>query len=127
MPQKPSYRILVVDDNRDGADSTAMMLKIMGNETRTAYDGLQAFQAAADFQPDIVLLDLGLPTLSGCEVCRRIRSEPWGKEMTIFAVTGWSQDDDHHNTQAAGFNHHLVKPVDPMALLKLIAVSSTAS
>ena len=91
---KASLRILVVDDNRDGADSLAMMLKMMGNDTRTAYDGEEAVAAAVEFRPDVILLDIGLPKLNGYEACRRIREQPWGKEFVIIAQTGWGQEED---------------------------------
>ena len=118
---KTALRILIVDDNRDGADSLAMMLKIMGNDTRTAYDGEEAVAAAAEFQPDVILLDIGLPKLNGYEACRRIREQAGGKELVIIAQTGWGQEEDRQRTHEAGFDHHLVKPVDPTALMKLLA------
>jgi PAS domain S-box-containing protein len=120
-PLKSSLRILVVDDNRDGADSLAMMLKIMGNETRTAYDGEEAFMAAVAFRPDVMLLDIGLPKLNGYEVCRRIREHSGGKEIVIIAQTGWGQDEDRQRTHDAGFDYHMVKPVDPRSLMKRLA------
>jgi signal transduction histidine kinase/ActR/RegA family two-component response regulator len=118
---KSSLRILVVDDNRDGADSLAMMLKIMGNDTRTAYDGEEAFMAAVEFRPDVMLLDIGLPKLNGYEVCRRIREHPGGKEIVIIAQTGWGQDEDRQRTHDAGFDYHMVKPVEPKSLMKRLA------
>jgi len=108
-----SHHILVVDDNRDGADSLAMMLQIMGNETRTAYDGQEGLNMAGEFRPEVVLLDIGLPKLNGYEACRRIREQPWGKGVVMIAVTGWGQDDDRRRSHEAGFDHHMVKPVDP--------------
>jgi CheY-like chemotaxis protein len=121
-PQSTSrYRILVVDDNRDGADSLALMLGIMGHDTRTAYDGLEAVAAAAEFRPAVVLLDLGLPRLNGYEACRRIRSQPGGEGVVLIAQTGWGQDEDKARSKEAGFNFHIVKPVDPSALEKLLA------
>ncbi len=118
---KSSFRILIVDDNRDGADSLSLMLKVMGNDTRTAYDGEEAVAAAGKFRPDVILLDIGLPKLNGYEACRRIRQQPGGKELVIIAQTGWGQDEDRQRTHEAGFDHHLVKPVDPQALMKLLA------
>jgi CheY-like chemotaxis protein len=114
-------RVLVVDDNRDSAVSLAMLLKMTGNTTHTAHDGMEALEAAEKFLPEVVLLDIGLPKLSGHEVCRRIREQPWGKDMVIVALTGWGQDDDRRKSQEAGFNHHMVKPVDHSALMKLLA------
>jgi CheY-like chemotaxis protein len=114
-------RILVVDDNKDFADSLSMMLSIAGMEARTAYDGLEAVAAAAAFNPDVVLLDIGLPKLNGYEAARRIREQPWGKDMVLVAVTGWGQEEDHRRSQEAGFNFHMVKPVDPVALQQMLA------
>jgi CheY-like chemotaxis protein len=114
-------RILVVDDNRDSAESLAMLLKLTRNETHTAYDGLEAVEAAATFNPDVVLLDIGLPKLNGYEACRRIREQPWGKSMVLVALTGWGQEEDRQKSRDAGFDGHLVKPADPAALEKLLA------
>lgn len=113
-------RVLVVDDNVDAALSMAMMLNVMGNETRTAHDGLQAIEVAADFRPDVVLLDIGMPKLNGYETARRIREQPWGRHVVLAAITGWGQDDDRRRSQEAGFDHHLVKPIDLAALQKLL-------
>ena len=113
-------RILVVDDNRDAAESLSMLLSITGHETAMAHDGGAAFDAAEREQPDVVLLDLGLPTLSGYEVCRRIRQQSWGREMFVIALTGWGQDEDRQKTREAGFDGHLVKPVAYDALLRLL-------
>jgi PAS domain S-box-containing protein len=113
-------RILVVDDNKDSADSLSMMLGITGMDVRTAYDGLEAVAAAAAFNPDVVLLDIGLPKLNGYEAARRIREQPWGKDMVLVAVTGWGQEEDRRRSQEAGFNAHMVKPVDPAALQQLL-------
>jgi CheY-like chemotaxis protein len=115
------HRILVVDDNRDGADSLAMMLGVMGHDARTAYDGQQALEAAAAFRPDVLLLDIGLPKLNGYEVARRVRGQPWGTEVVLIAQTGWGQEEARCRSKEAGFNFHLVKPVDPAALQKLLA------
>jgi PAS domain S-box-containing protein len=123
QPLRPTARrrILVVDDNVDAASSLAMMLKIMGNEIRTAHDGLEGIEAAETFRPDLILLDIGMPKLNGYETCRRIREEPWGKSIVIVALTGWGQEDDKRRSLEAGFNHHLVKPVEPAALERLLA------
>ncbi|MBC7480913.1 MAG: response regulator [Rhizobacter sp.] len=112
-PVRPQSRrrILVVDDNQDAAISLAELLKIMGNETATAYDGLEALEVAAAFRPDVALLDIGMPKLNGYEVCRRIRQQSWGKSIVLFALTGWGQEDDQQRSLAAGFDAHLVKPV----------------
>jgi CheY-like chemotaxis protein/two-component sensor histidine kinase len=113
-------RILVVDDNTDSAASLAMLLKLIGHETRVAHDGLEAVVAAEDFRPQFVLLDIGLPRLNGFDACRQIREQTWGKTMTLVALTGWGQDEDRRKSLDAGFNHHLVKPVDYVTLMKLL-------
>ena len=114
-------RILVVDDNRDSADSLAILLELDGNRIRTAYDGAEAIEAAAEFRPDVVLLDLGLPKLDGYEAARRIRSESWGGHVLLIALTGWDHEDDRRRTHEAGFDQHLVKPVDSGALMRLLS------
>jgi signal transduction histidine kinase len=114
-------RILVVDDNPDSASSLAMLLGISGYQTSIAKDGLEAVLTAESFQPDVVLLDLGLPKLSGVDAARRIREQPWGKEMLLIALTGWGQDDDRKRSKDAGFDAHVVKPVDHDTLMDVIA------
>jgi signal transduction histidine kinase len=114
-------RVLVVDDNRDAASSLAMLLKVMGNDVRTAHDGEEAVHAASEFRPDVVLCDIGLPKMNGYEVARAIRERPWSKHMALIAVTGWGQDEDRRQSEEAGFDRHLVKPVDPQTLMKLLA------
>jgi PAS domain S-box-containing protein len=120
-PAGAGRRVLVVDDNQDGAESLAMFLQISGHEVRTAFDGEQALEVAQAFRPEIVLLDIGMPKLNGYDACRRIRSSDWGRDMIVIAQTGWGQDEDKRRTLEAGFDNHLVKPVDPMALLQLVA------
>ena len=110
-----------MDDNGDSAISLAMMLRLMGNETRTAHDGLEALDVAAAFRPDVVLLDIGMPRLNGYDTARRIREQPWGKNMRAGRLTGWGQDEDRRRSQEAGFNLHMVKPVNPEALQSLLA------
>jgi DNA-binding response OmpR family regulator len=110
-----------VDDNRDGADSLAMLLRFMGNETRTAYDGQEGVEVAAEFRPAVILLDIGLPKLNGNDACRHIRAQAWGKHTIIIAVTGWGQEEDRRLTHEAGFDHHMVKPVNPKELMQLLA------
>ena len=114
-------RILVVDDNTDAAESLAALLSINGHETRLAHDGFQAVEEARAFKPDVVFLDIGMPALDGHETARRIRQEPWGKDMVLVALTGWGQSEDRRRSQEAGFNHHLVKPADPSVVAKLIS------
>jgi len=114
-------RILVVDDNEDSATSLAELLSLTGHETEVAYDGLEAVEAAARFRPDVVLLDIGLPKLNGYEAAQRIREQPWGQGMLLVALTGWGQDEDRQKSKDAGFDLHLVKPVDFATLTKLLA------
>ena len=114
-------RILVADDNVDSAESLAMLLTLEGNETRTAHDGLQALEVAAAFRPDAILLDIGMPKLNGYEVCRRLRQQPWGKNMVVIALTGWGQEDDKRRSLGVGIDFHLVKPVDHAILEKLLS------
>jgi CheY-like chemotaxis protein len=114
-------RVLVVDDNRDAAESLAMFLQLSGHTVHTAFDGEEALDAAESFRPEVVLLDLGMPKLNGYEVCRRIRAQEWGRNLLIVAQTGWGQDDDKLRTREAGFDGHLVKPVDPASVIKLVA------
>ncbi|HEY0554011.1 MAG TPA: response regulator, partial [Thermoanaerobaculia bacterium] len=114
-------RILVADDNVDSAASLEMMLGFMGNEVRTANDGLQAIAEAAAFRPDLILLDIGMPGMNGYDACREIRRQPWGQGIVIVALTGWGQDEDKRRSREAGFDQHLVKPVEPAALGGLLA------
>jgi PAS domain S-box-containing protein len=113
-------RILVVDDNKDSADTLGMLLRLKGNDIRSAYDGLEALEVAEAFRPELVLLDIGLPKLNGYDVARRIRQQSWGRDMTLVALTGWGQDEDRRLSQEAGFNIHVVKPVDLESLEKLL-------
>jgi PAS domain S-box-containing protein len=117
------YRVLVVDDNRDSALTLSMLLELKGCETQTAHDGMDAVAKAAAYKPDVVLLDIGLPRLNGYEACRAIREQPGGKTILIVALTGWGQDQDRRNSKEAGFDGHLVKPVDHAELMKLLATS----
>jgi CheY-like chemotaxis protein len=115
-----AYRILVVDDNVDSADSLSMLLELMGHDTRTAYDGLAAVETATAFRPNVILLDIGLPKLNGYDACRRIRERQWNETVVIIALTGWGNDEDKCRSKEAGFNFHMLKPVDPAALEKLM-------
>jgi PAS domain S-box-containing protein len=122
-----ALRILVVDDNRESATSLALLLQMTGNDTQTAYDGLGAVEQAEAYRPDVILLDIGLPEMNGYDACREIRRQPWGKEVVVIALTGWGQDEDRRKSKDAGFNAHLVKPVDYAALLKLLAWSESVA
>jgi PAS domain S-box-containing protein len=116
-------RVLVVDDSVDAADSLAMLLTFEGHEAHKAHDGADAVRSAERLRPDIVLMDIGLPVLNGYEACRRIRSQAWGVPITMVAITGWGQEDDREQSSAAGFDVHLVKPVDHDELLRIVGVS----
>lgn len=117
----PRRRILVVDDNKDGADSLAMMLRLTGNDVQTANDGVQAVEQAEQFRPEIVLMDIGMPKLNGLEATRRIRQQDWGRHMQVIALTGWGNEGDRERSCEAGCDGHLVKPVDLHDLEKLLA------
>jgi CheY-like chemotaxis protein len=112
--------VLVVDDNVDSADSLAMLLRADGHAVEVAYDGRGAAEAAAAFGPDVILLDIGLPGMNGYEACRAIRARPGGEAVVIAALTGWGQEDDQRKSREAGFDAHLVKPVDREALAALL-------
>jgi signal transduction histidine kinase/DNA-binding response OmpR family regulator len=105
-------RVLIVDDMPDTADSLALLLSTAGHDTRTAHDGAEAVKAAAAFRPHVVLLDIGLPRMNGYDVARAIRGQPEGKDILLVALTGWGQDVDRQRALAAGFDHHMTKPVD---------------
>lgn len=109
-----------MDDNENAAISLALLLQIMGQDVQIAYDGLETLAKAETFRPDIVLLDLGMPKLNSYETTRRRRAEPWGEKAVLVALTGWRQEEDRRRTREAGFDYHLVKPVDPTELEKLI-------
>ncbi|MBC7954908.1 MAG: response regulator, partial [Cytophagales bacterium] len=116
----PACRVLVVDDNRDAAQSVASFLELGGHEVRTAADGGEALLAAELFGPDVVLLDIGLPVLDGYEVALRLRQTPAGRRALLMALTGYGQREDRLSAEAAGFDHHFVKPADPAVLLACI-------
>ncbi len=116
-----THRILVVDDNRDATESLTMLLELTGHETRSAFDGRSALEVAESFQPDVVLLDIGLPGLNGYDVARRIRAQPSGRRAVLVALTGWGQEEDRRLSREAGFDAHLVKPVDHGQLVAMLA------
>jgi PAS domain S-box-containing protein len=120
-PETARRRILVVDDNEDSAESLAQLLKLLGHETHTAFDGFQGIELAERLRPDIVLLDIGMPKLNGYDACRQIRQQSWGRPMLIVAQSGWGQVEDKRRSQEAGFDAHLVKPIEYAALLELMA------
>ena len=120
-PAATGYRIVVVDDNHDSAESLAMLLRLSGNEVRTAHDGLEGVRVVEEVRPQVALLDIGMPKLNGYEACRRIREQPWGKDLVLIALTGWGQEEDRRRTEEAGFDAHTVKPVDHSTLMNLLA------
>jgi len=114
-------RILVADDNRDAAESLALQLQLAGHDVRTANDGIEALEVAQNFEPHIVLLDLGMPKMDGYEAARAMRLRPWGTTATIIALTGWGQPQDRQRSTDAGFDAHLVKPVSESQLFQALA------
>ncbi len=117
--QSRARRVLVVDDNRDSADSLALLLSLQGHELRCAHSGAEALEVASEFRPHVVLLDIGMPHMNGYEVARRIRAQTGGPEITLVAVTGWGQIEDKRRASEAGFDQHFVKPIGPQDLAKL--------
>jgi CheY-like chemotaxis protein len=113
-------RVLVVDDNHDAADSMGLVLKMLGADARVVYSGPEALAALESWRADVMLLDVGMPGMDGHEVARRVRQRPDGGGVTLIAVTGWGQEEDVRRTRRAGFDHHLVKPVDVAAVAELL-------
>jgi CheY-like chemotaxis protein len=114
------HRVVIADDNRDGADSLAMLLNLSGFEVYTAHTGPEALEAAIRYKPRVAILDIGMPGMNGYELARRIRVEAWGTRMMLIAVTGWGQEQDKLKAQTAGFDHHFTKPVDFSALEQVL-------
>jgi len=119
----PSKRILIVDDSRDGGESLAMLLRVLGAEVSLAHSGRSALDCINSFRPDVLLLDIGMPGMDGYEVARRIRANPDNRGISLIALTGWGQDEDRQRSTAAGFDHHLVKPADIDQLRQLLTVA----
>ena len=113
-------RVLIADDHHDGAEMMRLLLAQCGHDVSVAHSGGDALVLAKREKPQIVVLDIGMPDLNGYEVAARIRSEAWGNDLTLIAVTGWGQEDDKRRAKAAGFDFHMTKPIDPQALIKLI-------
>jgi len=120
-PAPARRRVLVVDDNRDSADSLCELLQLRGNDAHTAHDGIEAVDAVIALQPDVVVLDIGLPRLNGYEVAQRIRQMEGWADIMLIAVTGWGQEEDRRRSKESGFDHHLTKPIEFSALLALLA------
>jgi len=119
-PGHTARRVLVVDDNADALQSLSLLVARLGNEIHQARDGLQALELAERVAPHIVLMDIGMPKLNGYDAARRMRERPWGENLLLVATTGWGQEDDRRRTKEAGFDHHLVKPVDARQLKELL-------
>ena len=117
-------KIVIADDNRDSADSMAMLLEAGGHEVHVAYDGAEAVAAADKTRPDVILLDIGMPKMDGFECARAIRSQPWAAGTLLIALTGWGQEEDKRRAVEAGFDRHLTKPVDPVTLEAVLQVAS---
>lgn len=120
-PAAARRRVLVAEDNRDAADTLGLLLELYGHEVRIAHSGNAALSVARSFHPDAALLDIGIPDLDGYEVARKLRVETFCPDIVLIALTGYGQDGDKERAQAAGFDHHLTKPVDPNKLEALIA------
>jgi len=116
----PRRRVLVADDNEDSAETMAMLLQALGHEVCIAHDGAQALEQARAFRPDVALLDIGMPRVDGYEAARRLRAEEWGRALVLVALTGWGQDEDRRRSEEAGFDRHLIKPVDIDALQEVL-------
>ena len=120
-PAGPARRVLIVDDNKDAVDSLAELLRMVGHNVQTAYDGQSLVDAASHFEPDVVVLDIGMPRVDGYAAARAIRAQPWGADILLIAMTGWAQTEDKRRAAEAGFDTHLVKPVSLEALLEALA------
>jgi len=116
----PNKRILLADDNRDAAESLAILLRLEGHDVELAHDGNSALRSFAARRPDVALLDIGMPMANGYEVARKIRAAPEGAGVLLIAITGWAQDTDKAESRAAGFDHHLTKPIEPEILIELL-------
>ena len=123
-PRTAGQRILVVEDNRDAADSLRLLLELSGHEVAVAYSGHDGLQAAEQYQPDVVLCDIGLPGLDGYGVARQLRDNPTTAKARLIAVTAYGEDEDRRRSHEAGFEQHLVKPVDPAALHRVLNCSA---
>jgi CheY-like chemotaxis protein len=122
----PARRILIVDDNRDSADTLGALLGTLGATVSVVYDGRAALDALREFEPDVMILDIGMPEMDGYEVARQVRSTPDQGHVLLIALTGWGQEHDRETSRAAGFDHHMVKPPDLPALRALLNAHPTA-
>ncbi|WP_266367810.1 response regulator [Tellurirhabdus rosea] len=113
-------RILVVDDNVDAATTLALLLRLMGNEVQACFGGREALEIGRDLRPQVIVLDIAMPNLDGYETCQLIRKQPWGADITLIALSGYGQEEDRRHSLKAGFDGHLVKPVDLEALQEML-------
>jgi CheY-like chemotaxis protein len=113
-------RVLVVDDNQDAAFTMSLILKKQGHMVKTAYDGVEAVQSAESFKPDVIFMDIGMPRMNGFDACKAIRSMQWGKSIHIIALSGWGQEEDRNKSEEAGFDQHIVKPIERRTLERLM-------
>ena len=114
-------RVVVADDNKAAAGMMALILKMQGHEVQVCNDGVAAVEEAERFRPEVILMDIGMPNLDGYAAARKIRSETWGQDMMLVALTGWGQEEDRQKTRDAGFDHHLVKPANPADIQRILA------
>ena len=124
-PEQSPLKVLIVDDNRDAAILLGKLLSMLGNNTRVVHSGFEALEAAHEFKPEAILLDIGLPDMDGYETAKMIRETPEGKDVTIVAVTGWGQQEDRERARLAGFDHHVVKPADSKHLMEILSTVRT--
>jgi CheY-like chemotaxis protein len=124
MQQTTGKRVLIVDDNADALASLSMLIRTLGNETFSAQDGIEAVESAGNLRPDVILMDLGMPRINGYEAARRIREQPWGRDVLMVATTGWGKEEDRRRSSDAGFDCHLVKPIEVSAVRDLLASAS---
>ena len=120
MPKGDAKRVMVVDDNEDSAVTLGLLLERYGCVTCVVHDGYTALARVPEFKPDVILLDLGMPGLDGNETCKLLRQQPWGQNIVVIALTGWGQAEDRRRTRESGFDHHLVKPVQPSVLMSVL-------
>ena len=110
----------MADDNRDAADSLAVLLRLAGHDVSVVNDGLEALEKANAVRPEVIFMDIGMPKLNGYDTARRIREQPWGKRIHLVALTGWGQEEDKRRAMESGFQHHLMKPVEFAALERVL-------
>jgi DNA-binding response OmpR family regulator len=125
-PLAQTLRVLVVEDNTDVADTLEALIQAWGHDTRVARDAVAGLKTADEYQPHVVLLDIGLPKMHGYDVAKRLRERPWATNLTMIAVTGWGQEADRLQSQGAGISHHLVKPLVPEELERILSTVAQA-